>query len=278
MLSTGLFFSAPSLRPHFAGRALPPAQPPEARSDEQAALLDSLIKEVKASKPFAFQARKTMSDYLPAALLRDILNENYEVHIKRRLRTARPDLHPDLDYTGGLHERGPKGNRISVAERVKLLDTRKWVNNGYWRNGVFHEVGHVVDSILGVKNAGRLKNQTVRQAVEKYGVSSDPAFRRAWKKDINAMPVELKQQWIDGLSNQFYYFLYERNKDGFRRARQETFAEAFDILLRGKGSTFNYHQFAAHFPHSLAAVRKLTLAAYPDMRLEALPLKLDVIA
>jgi hypothetical protein len=212
-----------------------------------------------ASPEFIARVKAHLKATMPEPILRDMIADGYRIEVNARVRQGREDLHEDNDYTGGFHSYGPKGKFIIIAEEIKDKKTGEWRGNMIWENAVNHEIGHATAYILGEREAEKLagagakkKWQAKRYATK--GISESPAFRAAWRADLKDMPEDLKQQNpADGLGNRFYYFT-QPDELG-QRGRQETFAEGFDILLRGPASRFNYEIFIRRFPRALKVIR-----------------------
>ena len=80
------------------------------------------------------------------------------------------------------------------------------------------------------------------------------------------MPAEMKEEWTaDKLKNRFFYFVHPDAGGWFQRARQETYAEGFDVLLRGPRSSVNYANFTRYFPNVLAELRSELGGRYPGL-------------
>lgn len=192
---------------------------------------------------------------LPSAMRADLAADGYRIEANESVRQGRPDLDAENDFTGGLHSRGPKGRFIVVAEKVKNALSGQWESNKFWENGVTHEIGHALAYIMGAHEAKSAPEPLAKWYRDK-GVSESPEFRDAYKKDFDAMPAALKaEKGGDGKPNPFHYFTKPDANGWFQRARQEAFAEAFDVVMRGAGSTYNYALFTKRFPSVLAAVR-----------------------
>jgi hypothetical protein len=176
-------------------------------------------------------------------MISDIIGHDYVIQVKDHITQDRPDLDADFDNTGGLTDWGPLGTFIMIAERIKSIETGEWLESGVWRNAVVHECGHALDHVM--------------------AATDSQEFREAWAEDYRNMPEAVKGKPLpDGRTNSFYYFVRPGQDGGLDRARQETWAEGFDILMRGEESRFNYADFQAHFPRTLAAMRRLLAARY----------------
>jgi hypothetical protein len=241
------------------------------------------------SRAFVGKIKSHLREKIPAAILRDMLADGYRIEVAHRPRKGRRKLHHDYDYSGGFNSYGPRGRYIVISQEIRDLVDQKWRANEVWVNGIDHEIGHAVGYVLGEREAARrlvehapVAGQTLWFALK--GISEHIDFRNAWQADYEAIPAHLKSPLLPDLRpNTFYYFLrpdkYERKagqkkseletgslapeRDGwFQRARQETFAEGFDVLLRGSASTFNYENFVRYFPRSLADLRARIERAY----------------
>ena len=237
--------------------------------DEVQSALDSLVKGT-ASPEFIGHVRGHMARTIPAPILRELVKAGYRIEINTRIREGREDLDPENDLVGGFHSYGPKGKFIIIAEFYKLADGSKWASNmtwqNGWQNGIDHEIGHAIAYLMGERAAAKAEAAGEADFPGWYrtkGMSESPEFYAAWKRDYEAIPAELKEPYRpDGGKNYFYYFLApDKAPDTvgwYQRARQETFAEGFDILLRGKDSLANYDNFRRYFPRSMEVLR-LTL-------------------
>jgi hypothetical protein len=210
----------------------------------QDATLDALVVREGASEEFYLRVRALVSR-LPPGVLFSARELGYRIQIKEFVTQGRPELQPVNDTLGGLHSWGKKENLIIVAEKVlvELLDDdgvfrgrREWQDSRYWENAVLHELGHVLDRA--------------------HGLADDPAVRAAMDADFSDIPDELRRvRMPDGRPNRFYYFLQRTDELLSERARSEICAESFDVLLRGERSSYNYANFTAHLPRTLAALR-----------------------
>jgi hypothetical protein len=201
---------------------------------------------------------------LPTPILRDLMKAGYRIEANRSVRQGREHLHEDNDLTGGFHSHGPVDRYIVIAEKIRLRESGEWVDSAVWENAINHEIGHALAYIQGEIEAERLKDSQPQQALwyRKKGLSESPGFREAWREDYRAIPDELKQEWVDSLTNNLYYFVHADPGGWYQRARQETFAEGFDVLRRGPRSTFNYDNFTRRFPRALAEIRRELEARY----------------
>jgi|GEM_PF-4447079 len=214
-----------------------------------------------ASPAFVAKVRAKLAE-LPAALLRDLIEGGYRIEANRDVRQGRPHLNPDNDYTGGFHSHGDAVRYIVVAEKIKMKASGEWVDSVVWENAVNHEIGHALAYVIGEEEARRTSAPELELWYRKKGISETPEYREAWRLDYQAIPDELKQQWRDRLENMFYYFVHPDPGGWYQRARQETFAEGFDVLLRGPRSSFNYENFTRRFPRALAEQRRMLEARY----------------
>lgn len=212
----------------------------------KADILDALVLRAGASEEF-YQRVRGLAARLPAPVLETALGLGYRVQVKAFVTQGRGDLPAVDDKGGGLHDWGEKGDLVIVAEKV-LVDLpdadgafrgrAEWQDSLYWENALVHELGHVMDRA--------------------FGLSARPAVRAAFDADFAAVPPELKRPRLpDGRVNKLYYFLQPDGERLSELSRQEACAEAFDVLLRGEASSFNYANFTAHFPRALAALRAL---------------------
>jgi hypothetical protein len=221
-----------------------------------------------ASPEFVAKVKAHLKASVPEPVLRDMLADGYRIEVNSRVRQGREDLHEDNDFTGGFHSYGPQGKFIVIAEKIKHIKSGEWRESVVWENAVNHEIGHAASYILGEREAQRLapgdgekKGQALWFATK--GVSESPEFRAAWRRDYEAMPDALRREKLpDGRINSFYYFIHPDGNGWYQRARQETFAEGFDILLRGEASKFNHGNFTRHFPRALAEIRAALERAY----------------
>jgi hypothetical protein len=228
---------------------------PDASSTQLADMLVS-----GAAKPeFVEKVRGLVARTFPPELIRDLLRSGYRIAADETVRQGREGLHADNDTRGGFHSHGANGNLIVVAEKVKLIGSDRWVESAYWENAVIHEIGHALAYIHGEAEAQAAAAADPRQArwYRKKGLSESPAFRAAWNLDFDAMPEELKKQWTEEkLSNPFFYYVHPDVGGWYQRARQETYAEGFDVLLRGERSSYNQANFTRCFPRALAELRR----------------------
>jgi hypothetical protein len=203
----------------------------------------ALVRAAGASEAFVAEVQAQLESSLLPAMISDIIKYGYVIQVKDHITQDRPDLDPEFDFTGGLNDWGPLGTFVMIAERIKSIKTGEWMQSGVWRNAVVHECGHAVDHVM--------------------AATDSQEFRDAWAEDYRNMPEAVKgPQLSDGGKNAFYYFLRPSQDGGLDRARQETWAEGFDVLMRGEASSFNYANFQAHFPRTLAAMRRLLAARY----------------
>jgi len=238
-----LALPAPLLSPILGPSAAPVLTQALAPVAPAAPSAEPLVRKAGASESFTAQVQAQLRAAVPAGAIADILAHGYIILVKDHLTQDRPDLSADLDYTGGLNDWGPLGNFIMVAERIRSVKTLDWMESQVWRNAVVHECGHAVDHVLKATDSSEI--------------------REAWAHDLAAMPEAAKAESSpDGRKNPFYYFVRPGPDGSFDRARQETWAEGFDILMRGEASSFNYANFQAHFPRTLAAMRGLLEARY----------------
>lgn len=261
------------LRNGFGWEPPPPAPAPgrfgpwDDASADSTRLADLLVS--GAAKPeFVAKVRALVARSFTPELIRDLLRAGYRVSADERVRQGREGLHPDNDTRGGFHSHGPEGNLIVVAEKVKLIGSERWVDSEFWENAVVHEIGHALAYIHGEAEARRVGRADARQArwYRLKGLSESPEFRRAWNDDFDAMPADLKRQWTEKkLSNPFYYFVHPDPGGWYQRARQETFAEGFDVLVRGSRSSYNHDAFVARFPRALAVIRAELGGRYPGL-------------
>lgn len=244
------FNAAPVLAPSPLGLSAVPQIPAPrlalaAESGIEAAV-DRLLVRDGASPEFFGRIRR-LAATLPPEAVRAALALNYKIRVTGYVTEGRPDLDLADDHGGGLHDWGEMGNFVIVAEHVLVPvvgpDGRprpvgEWRDSVYWENALVHEMGHVLDAA--------------------FRLSDDRAFVSAWEADYAAMPAEMKAPELSGSRvNKFYYFV-RRGRDGsFDAARDETCAEAFDVLLRRERSDYNYSNFTAYLPRTLAALRAL---------------------
>jgi hypothetical protein len=212
--------------------------------------------------------RSLVARTFPPELIRDLLRGGYRIAADETVRQGREGLHADNDTRGGFHSHGANGNLIVVSEKLKLIGSDEWVESRYWENAVIHEIGHALAYIHGEDEARALAGTDPRQArwYRKKGLSESPDFRRAWNDDFDAMPAEKKSQYTaEKLTNPFYYFVHPDVGGWYQRARQETFAEGLDVLLRGPRSTYNHDDFVRHFPRALAELKRELGTRYPGL-------------
>ena len=230
-----------------------------------ASTVDALVTG-RASAEFVARVKEHLRSNLPERILRDMLDDGYRIEVNARVRQGREDLHEDNDYTGGFHSYGPAGKFIIVAEEIKHKKSGEWRPSRVWENAVNHEIGHAGAYILGERAAAEMDaagapKEGQREWYATKGITESPAFRAAWKKDFDAMPAAVKREAAPGEKvNDFYYYTHPDENGWYQRARQETFAEGFDVLLRGARSAFNYENFTKHFPRTLDEIRAIMRA------------------
>lgn len=221
------------------------AVPPQVREALQRPVLTvpgGLVQQAGADASFTELVRAALAEVVPQGMLLDIQSRGYSILVKDHLTQDRPDLRPFLDYTGGVTDWGPLGNFVMVAQHMKVdrPGGTYWVGNLNWRNSAVHECGHALDNINGFTDSAE--------------------FIAAWEEDVRDMPEAVRRPSLeDGSRNDFYYYL-NPGVPGY--ARRETFAEGFDVLLRGEASSFNHENFHRHFPRTLAVMRRLLEARY----------------
>ncbi len=223
------------------------------------------------SMPFLRKAYRLFLEKVPDAVIQNLLDEGYSIVLKERITRNRPDLHPDFNYTGGLHLEGERA--ILIAQNIIGRATGEPIETLYWGNALLHEIGHRVAFHLGrtrakgilpnpadPENLARLRE---KNSLNLWGVTEGADFRNAYLADYDALTEEMR-----ALDIKFAYFTTPRIKDGnpLEKARQETFAEAFDILLRGPESRFNYENFTRYLPRTLRATCRILQAHYPDFQ------------
>lgn len=259
-LETRLGWSVPKPAPAPERRG--PWLNPAATREQLAGMLVS-----GAARPeFVAKVRALTARTFPPDLIRDLLKAGYRIAADRTVRQGREGLHEDNDTRGGFHSHGVNGNLIVVAEKVKLIGSGRLADSEFWENAVIHEVGHALAYIHGEAAAAGAADPRQARWYRRKGLSESPAFREAWKADFEAMPAGLKEPWTaDKRENKFYYFVHPDPGGWYQRARQETYAEGFDVLLRGERSSFNHADFTRHFPRALAELRRELGARYPGL-------------
>jgi hypothetical protein len=119
----------------------------------------------------------------------------------------------------------PKKKLLVLAEKRRTTSGRVVASSRV--PGVLrHEFGHAFDISLGGRYRAR---------------SATPEFVSSYQKDVDNLTVSQR--------NQLAYYLQDQ-----RAGRQETFAEAFAILLGGGSDTTKRERFSASFPHVLQYV------------------------
>jgi hypothetical protein len=226
-----------------------------------------------ASPGFVEKVRALVARAFPPDVIRDLLRDGYHIDANDSVRQGREHLHVDNDTRGGFHNRGAEFKYIVVAERLRLIDSTEWVESNSWENAVIHEIGHALAYIHGEAESQRAAVSDPLQArwYRRKGLSESPKFREEWRRDFEAMPADMKEkEWVDPasgktLANRFRYYVHPDVGGTYQRARQETYAEGFDVLLRGERSRFNHSVFTRYFPHALAEIRRELGARYPEL-------------
>ncbi len=236
------------------------------------AAVDHLVKADGASDGFVDTIRSFVLRQVPRPIVNDVLQDGYKLQVRDHIRQGGESwFSEDNDYTGGHHDRGPFRKIITIAEKIKDSVTQQWNLSRVWENAVVHEFGHVVAYLIGarVANGDRKQGLSIPKSqaeIDRYlnrGISESPEFKSAWQSDYDQIPSHLKQAWLNPHTKNFFYYYLEPDPDGdFQHARQETFAECVDILVRGKSSTYNYDNFQQYFPGSLKVVAKMLQKEY----------------
>lgn len=237
------------------------ASPPQTAE----ALISRLVRNTGATPGFENKVRELLRTTLPQPILRQIVADGYCLRVQDHITQGRPELTEKQNYLnqgGGFNE--PAAKQTTIAEKVLItMDKQtRWEDSVFWQNAVIHELGHVIADLMARKRTGALTDPddataTLKTSLLGWGISEAPAFKEAWQKDYEALPKNLK-----GSDSPIAYYLNPDYEGGFNVGRRETFAEAFDVLLRGKESTFNYNHFRTHFSNTLQATRNLLQEAY----------------
>lgn len=244
-------------------------------------ILNQLVWRLDASQDFVEQALELMGDKLPDALLRDLAADNYSFALVHLVSSGCDDLKKPVlqgtdisekDLSGGLHLEGDRC--IRVAEYLRNKNTGAEEKAQRWQNAIVHEVGHWVVHVIGRKKAMLIKPSVSlpldrqfarlneRGDLNYYGITESRQFKDAYFKDFNAMPEDVREH-----NDKLAYFTYPRmNHVPEPRARQEAFAESFDILARGSASDYNFKLFTTHFLNTLKAVADIVREAYPEFK------------
>jgi thimet oligopeptidase len=233
----------PALGPVSRELPLREVEPESEPGEGSQALAERLVRPAGASEAFVSKTRALYASLLPAAMLRDLIDHGYVILVKHHITQDRPDLDPSNDRGGGLHDWGPKGNFIMISEFVKVDPGDRWEESLYWQNAACHEMGHAIARFL--------------------DLTKNPDFLQAWTEEHGAIPPELhRRTFPDGKANRFTYFVLPNTDGTFTIAQDETAAEGFDILIRGKDSDFNFENFSRYYPKTVSAMRKILRERY----------------
>lgn len=242
-----------------------------------------------ASDAFVTSACDLLIDTVPLSILQNLERDGYSFVLKDLVSTGRPNLEnvfnsvtgekdPDaFNYTGGLHE--PEFRHITIAEYVvkkknageqdaDAQPQRELEKAQFWQNAVIHEIGHQVAIYIGIAQANKIlpgqhnDTESLQRALNQknmlnfLGITESTEFKQVHNKEVANIPS----------SQGMGYFTDTRDIEKNPRsiARHETFAESFDILMRGSDSTYNFSNFVSYFPETLNLVYRLTKEQYPD--------------
>lgn len=200
-----------------------------------------------ASSDFSAKVEDFMDSTLPKPVLLDLRAQGYRLEVNSNARQGRWFKDPELDSHGGLFY--PRERAIVIAEEVHVAGRSGWHRAYRWRDAVGHEVGHAVSHRLGE-----------RFPFHEY--SQSPEFAAAYAADVREMPGRFFGRTLpDGRWNPLDYYLYPDPGGGRVRAGEETFAESFNVLLRG-GSSEDSQAFHERFPRALEATRAAVTRVY----------------
>lgn len=204
---------------------------------DAASAIDALI---AGNAPDA--AREALRSHLmwiePERVVRRLADLGYVIEVNERPRDGHWFLPAEVDYHGGFAVAGRR--LIVVSEEIRAPGGGFWFPNRQFDEAVDHEIGHALDA----------------DAQGSMGVD----FLRAWQADFGEIPVDVTTSYThDGKFDPFRYFVYS-DGGGYSRARQETFAEAYVVLL--KGDSRNAAAFRRFFPRTLAAERVILERRY----------------
>lgn len=189
------------------------------------------------------QARARVREHLewiaPEAVVRRLADLGYRVEVNEHPRDGHWGVSAEMDYHGGFARTG-LAPLLVVSEKIRDPATGRWFANAEIDQSIDHEIGHALDADV--------------------SGSASPEFARAWEADFAEIPVELKTSYAhDGRFNQFRYFVYADG--GYERARHETFAESYAVLLRGDAAR-SREAFRRYFPRSLSAAGRILESRY----------------
>jgi hypothetical protein len=188
---------------------------------------------------------------IPAHVWDPLRQAGWQVHMAEFVTDALPHLAgerprgwPDgttWENTEAVHI--PKSRLLVVAEKRRGADGAVQ-RSGRLEGVLRHEVGHAYDKAVGLKG---------------LFASSLPEFDAAYSLDVRAMSPQDRQT--------LSYYLQEGGA-----GRQETFAEAFAIVLGGGADTQRRDAFVRSFPRSMRSMRsRLVESGSPSARVAEAP-------
>lgn len=215
-----------------------PSVPREDRYPDAATAVDAML--AGSGHEAAREALRSHLMWIePATIVRRIAALGYRIDVNERPRDGHWFIPGDLDYYGGFTWSFRR--LIVVSELVRNPANGEWFPNRQLDEAVDHEIGHALDADI--------------------DGSESAAFVYAWRMDFAEIPVDMTTSYSrNGSFNMFRYFTYSENGD-YARARRETFAESYTVLLKGDGSR-SAALFRKYFPRTLAVERKALESRY----------------
>jgi hypothetical protein len=221
-----------------------------------------------ASSCFTERVKNLLVQDVPEEILSDLVTNGYRLSLRHHITENRPDLENTqfiLNERGGLNE--PLLKRVTIGEWVNQIGASPpiWLKNLYWENAVIHELGHALGDIWAKRCADNSTNNTLSEELKTdllgWGASELPAFKTPWFEDYNLMAESIKNP-NQGSASPLAYYLDANFDNRYHVGRRETFAEMFDVLIRGTRSSYNYDLFNQHFPRAKAAMKQLLKSQY----------------
>ncbi|MBY0405879.1 MAG: hypothetical protein K2X66_18395, partial [Cyanobacteria bacterium] len=236
--------------------------------DRKTQWVSQLVGTDGASSCFIERVKNLLVQDVPEEILSDLVASGYRLSLRHHITENRSDLENTqfiLNERGGLNE--PLFKRVTIGEWVNQIGASPpiWLKNLYWENAVIHELGHALGDIW----AKRLTDNSTDPAMANdlkaellgWGASELPAFKTPWFEDYNLMPETIKTP-NQGFTSPLAYYLNDNFDNRFHVGRRETFAEMFDVLIRGTRSSYNYDLFNQYFPNAKAAMKQLLKSQY----------------